>query len=72
MTFTGATISNFMLNGTAGMLIVSLALLQIGGNMTARDAGFLTLGYAIAILAFIRVGEKLLQRFILNCTILSN
>ena len=63
MTFTGATISNFMLNGTAGMLIVSLALLQIGGNMTARDAGFLTLGYAIAILAFIRVGEKLLQRF---------
>ena len=45
------------------MLFVSLALLQIGGNMTARDAGFLTLGYAIAILAFIRVGEKLLQRF---------
>ncbi|MHB9054631.1 MAG: MFS transporter [Paludibacteraceae bacterium] len=62
-TFTGATISNFMLNGTAGMLIVSLALLQIGGNLSARDAGMLTLGYAIAIVLFIRVGEKLLQRF---------
>lgn len=63
MTFTGATISNFMLNGTAGMLIVSLALLQIGGNLSAKAAGMLTLGYAIAILLFIRVGEKLLQRF---------
>lgn len=63
MTFTGATISNFMLNGTAGMLIVSLALLQIGGNISAREAGILTLGYAITIVAFIRVGEKLLQKF---------
>ena len=62
MTFTGATISNFMLNGTAGMLIVSLALLQIGGDLSAREAGMLTLGYALAIVAFIRVGEKLLQR----------
>ena len=31
--------------------------------MSAQQAGFLTLGYAIAIIAFIRVGEKLLQRF---------
>ncbi|MCP1660268.1 hypothetical protein [Neisseria perflava] len=28
--FTGATVSNFMLNGVAGMLIVSLQLLQLG------------------------------------------
>jgi len=41
-TYTGATISNFLLNGVAGTL---------------------TLGYAVAIIAFIRVGEKLLQRF---------
>ena len=61
--FTGATISNFMLNGVAGMLIVSLQLVQLGGNMSAQQAGMLTLGYAIAIIAFIRVGEKLLQRF---------
>lgn len=61
--FRGATISNFMLNGVAGMLIVSLQLVQLGGNLTAQQAGMLTLGYAIAIITFIRVGEKLLQRF---------
>jgi DHA2 family multidrug resistance protein-like MFS transporter len=62
-TFAGATISNFLINGTAGTLLVSLQLVQLGGNMNAQQAGFLTLGYAIAIIAFIRVGEKLLQRF---------
>ena len=62
-TYTGATISNFLLNGVAGTLLVSLQLVQLGGNMTAQDAGALTLGYAVAIIAFIRVGEKLLQRF---------
>ncbi len=62
-TYTGATISNFMLNGAAGTLLVSLQLVQLGGNLTAQQAGMLTLGYAIAIVAFIRVGEKLLRRF---------
>jgi DHA2 family multidrug resistance protein-like MFS transporter len=62
-TYTGATISNFMLNGAAGTLLVSLQLVQLGGNMTAQQAGMLTLGYAIAIIAFIRVGEKLLRLF---------
>ncbi len=63
LTYTGATLSNFLINGTAGTLIVSLQLVQLGGGMTAQQAGFLTLGYAIAIITFIRVGEKLLQRF---------
>ncbi len=62
-TCAGATISNFLPNGVAGTLIVSLQLVQIGGNMTAQQAGMLTLGYAVAIIAFLRVGEKLLQRF---------
>jgi DHA2 family multidrug resistance protein-like MFS transporter len=62
-TFTGATISNFLLNGVAGMLLVSMMLVQVGGGMSAEEAGMLTLGYAIAIVAFIRVGEKLLQKF---------
>lgn len=60
--YTGATISNFLLNGIAGAIIVSMLLLQMGGAMTAQAAGMLTLGYAIAIVAFIRVGERLLQR----------
>ncbi|HET6681484.1 MAG TPA: MFS transporter [Gemmatimonadaceae bacterium] len=63
LTYTGATISNFLLNATAGILIVAMMLVQLGGDMTAQEAGFLTIGYAIAIVAFIRVGEKLLQRF---------
>lgn len=62
-TYTGATISNFLLNAVAGTLIVSLQLVQLGGNMTAQAAGILTLGYAIAIILFIRVGEKLLRAY---------
>jgi DHA2 family multidrug resistance protein-like MFS transporter len=62
-TYTGATLSNFLINATVGMQLVSLQLVQMGGGMSAQQAGLLTLGYAIAIIAFIRVGEKLLQRF---------
>lgn len=63
MVFTGATVSNFLLNATAGTLAVSLWVLQGAGGLSAANAGYLTLGYAIFIIAFIRVGEKLLQRF---------
>ena len=68
-TFTGATISNFILNATIGLLIVSQQMLQRArpaGSpeaVSAGGAGLLTLGYAVTIIAFIRVGEKLLQRF---------
>src|SRR5690606_11975623 len=61
-TYTGATISNFLLNATAGILIVAMMLVQTGGNMSAQEAGFLTIGYALTIVMFIRLGEKLLQR----------
>ena len=62
-TYTGATISNLLLNAVAGIILVAMTLVQLGGGMSAQSAGLLTLGYAIAIVAFIRVGEKLLQRF---------
>ncbi len=68
--FTGATVSNFLLNGTIGLLIVTQQLFQLAGHdpetgelMTASQAGLLTLGYGITIIAFIRIGENLLQRF---------
>lgn len=48
------------------MLIISLQLGPIRGNMTAQTAGLLTIGYAIAIIAFIRVGEKIITTF--RCT----
>lgn len=68
-TFTGATISNFLFNGTIGMLIVSQTLIQVAGHKpdgslyNAWDAGILTLGYGLCIIVFIRSGEKLLQKF---------
>lgn len=62
-TYAGATLSNFLLNSVAGTLLVSLQLVQRGGGLSAQQAGALTIGYAVAIIAFIRVGEKLLQRF---------
>ncbi|MGE5462079.1 MAG: MFS transporter [Syntrophothermus sp.] len=60
-TYSGATLSNFLLNGSAGTLLVALSLVQEGANLSALQAGLLTLGYLIAILATIRVGEKLLR-----------
>ena len=62
-TFAGATLSNFLLNRAAGTLIVSLGLVQVAAGMTSLQSGLLALGYLAAILATIRVGEKLLQRF---------
>ncbi len=61
--FAGATLSNFLLNGAAGTLIVALGLVQVAAGMSSLQSGLLTLGYLIAILSTIRVGEKLLQRF---------
>ena len=74
-TYAGATLSNFLLNGAAGTILVSLGLLQAGANMSSFEAGMVTLGYLIAILATIRVGEKLLQKWgarkpmIIGCSI---
>ena len=62
-TFTGCLLSNMLLNGTAaGMVLVSAMLLQTGGTLNALQAGNLTIGYAVGLIVFIRLGEKLLQR----------
>jgi DHA2 family multidrug resistance protein-like MFS transporter len=61
-TFSGATFSNFLLNGAAGTLIVALALVQQAAGLSSLQSGLLTVGYLVAILSTIRVGEKLLQR----------
>ena len=61
-TFTGATVANFFLNGSAGTLIVANTYVQVGRGFTAFQSGMLSLGYLIAILSMIRVGEKLMQR----------
>ena len=61
-TFTGATLSNFLLNGAAGTLIVALALVQQAAGLSTLQSGLLTVGYLVAVLSTIRVGEKLLQK----------
>ncbi|SER67336.1 MFS transporter [Corynebacterium cystitidis] len=61
--FTGATISNLMINATAGLIPISLWVIQDAAEWNATQAGYLTIGYAVFIIAFIRVGEKLLQKF---------
>src|SRR3954452_24410185 len=60
--YSGATLSNFLLNGAAGPLLVSLSLVQQAAGLASMQSGLLTVGYLVAILGTIRVGEKLLQR----------
>src|SRR5689334_13218693 len=61
-TYAGATLSNFLLNGAAGTLLVALSLVQQAAGLSSLQSGLLTIGYMVAILSTIRVGEKLEQR----------
>ena len=60
--YTGATVSNFLLNAIAGTLVVANTYVQVGRGFTAFQSGMLSLGYLVAVLAMIRVGEKILQK----------
>lgn len=60
--YTGATISNFLLNAIAGTLVVANTYVQVGRGFTSFQSGMLSVGYLVAVLAMIRVGEKILQR----------
>jgi MFS transporter, DHA2 family, multidrug resistance protein len=60
--YTAATISNFLLNAVAGTLIVANTYVQVGRGYSAFQSGMLSIGYLVAVLAMIRVGEKLMQR----------
>ncbi|WP_169165995.1 MFS transporter [Cellulomonas taurus] len=63
-TFAGATLSNFLLNCTIGLLLVSQQLFQMSGQgYTPLTASVLTIGYGVCVIGLIRVGETLLRRF---------
>jgi DHA2 family multidrug resistance protein-like MFS transporter len=74
-TFSGATLSNCLLNGAAGTLLVVLTLVQQAAGLSSLQSGLLTVGYLLGVLITIRVGEKLLQRMgyrkpmLLGCSI---
>ncbi|MBA9029127.1 MULTISPECIES: MFS transporter [Bacillaceae] len=60
--YAGATYSNFLLNAVAGTLVVANTYVQVGRGFTAFQSGMLSIGYLVAVLAMIRVGEKILQK----------
>ena len=60
--YSGATLSNFLLNTLAGTLLVTSTYLQEGRGVNAFRTGMLTIGYLLAVLIMIRIGEKVLQR----------
>ncbi|MFU0762081.1 MFS transporter [Staphylococcus pasteuri] len=60
--YSGATVSNFMLNGVAGgTLIVVNTYYQQQLDFNESQTGVISLTYLIAVLIMIRVGEKILQ-----------
>ena len=60
--FSGATIVNFCMNSVAGLLIIAMMLIQQGAQVDESSAGMLTLGYGIALVSFIRVGEVIMRK----------
>lgn len=60
--YSGATVSNFMLNGVAGgTLIVVNTYYQQQLDFNESQTGMISLTYLIVVLIMIRVGEKILQ-----------
>ncbi|MCP5904860.1 MFS transporter, partial [Klebsiella pneumoniae] len=55
--------SNFLLNGCIGTMMIASIWLQQGHHLSPLQTGMMTLGYLVTVLAMIRVGEKLLQRY---------
>lgn len=58
-----AVLSNFMLNGAIGTMMITSIWLQQGRHLSPFQTGMMTLGYLVTVLLMIRVGEKLLQRY---------
>lgn len=65
--YSGATVSNFMLNGVAGgTLIVVNTYYQQQLDFNESQTGMISLTYLIAVLIMIRVGEKYYKYLVLN------
>ena len=47
--FSGATLSNFLLNGAAGTLLVVLTLVQEAAGLSSLQSGLLTVGYGVCL-----------------------
>ena len=58
--YNAAVISNFLLNMCAGCLFILMPYVQTGRGLTSFQSGLLTIGYLVAIVSTIRVGEKVM------------
>ncbi len=58
--FNGATLSNFLLNATLG--VISIIPLYVRDGLEFKYYGWLSIGYAFTILSTIRVGELILRK----------
>ncbi|MBK4715858.1 MULTISPECIES: MFS transporter [Tenebrionibacter/Tenebrionicola group] len=61
--WSGATLSNMLLNGCVGTMMIASIYMQQGRSFSSFKVGIMTLGYLVTVLAMIRVGERLLQRY---------
>lgn len=61
--YSAAVLSNLMLNGAIGTMMITSIWLQQGRHLSPFQTGMMTLGYLVTVLLMIRVGEKLLQRY---------
>jgi MFS transporter, DHA2 family, multidrug resistance protein len=60
--YNAAVISNFLLNMCAGCLFILMPYVQTGRGLTSFQSGLLTIGYLVAIVSTIRVGEKVMLK----------
>lgn len=60
--YNAAVISNFLLNMCAGCLFILMPYVQTTRGLTSFQSGLLTIGYLIAIVSTIRVGEKVMLK----------
>lgn len=59
--FSGACLSNFLLNSMSGMIFAGNLFLQKGLKLTALQAGLYSLGYVAAVMVVIRLSVKFLK-----------
>lgn len=60
--YNAAVISNFLLNMCAGCLFILVPYVQTARGLTSFQSGLLTIGYLVAIVSTIRVGEKVMLK----------
>lgn len=60
--FSGSTITNFIMSGTGGVVAVVMWVQQMGWGVSATVSGLTSIGFAVFVILFIRIGEKAMQR----------